>query len=1351
MKLKNWIILLLVVIFSTVGFSQALRTIKTDVITTNASGGTVDLAADVSINSSGTVDTILDEDDLVSDSDTALATQQSIKAYVDTLTVSSIDDIGDVTVTSPSTGQVLTWSGSAWVNGAAGGAGGISAWVTSTGYLIGNTVHETNHLYLALTNHTSGTFATDLANNEWVELTDGLLGGIGDVTITTPATNDLFAYTGSVWENVSELTYVNMAVTTSATATYLEGRFFYDDDAKTYTGYNDIVGTSLQLGREERIRAYNDSGLTIADGAAVYISGVNASPLLPEIDLANSSEYLQSRLVGVVTKSCINGAECEVTRFGIVNNIDTSLLSVGALYLDSTNGVLTNTKPTSDTFVINIGFCLVSDGTVGSILVDIQSSELTVEVTDTNGFPNSEVAVTTLSFVNGTRTFTIAPTGAGFHYYDEGNKYEKSSSEDVVITDVEGVHAIYYSSDTLTSLANPTSEEESLIIRTQALVAYVLWDATNSVAVMIENERHGIGMSPQTHAYTHFTRGAQFIEGLALGTFSVDGTGDIDADAQFGSTSGKMIDEDIRTNIASVVSTVGYPIYYVEGASADLRRTTNAGFPVLDDITAGVGATGRLVYNEWTGAVWQLTTVPDNNYVLYHVFGTNSYDAVNAMISIPGQEVYGNLASARAGASTEISNILVSLSIEEVIPLGTVIYQTRNLYTNGVKARVRLTDLGENYVDWRTTELIQGVAPTDHNNLANLDLAQNTITWGHIDDQAQTIAGAKTFTDAFVGSSTGSFAGDLTLSTQLTLENDAATFSTSIKALDALAASWTLTLPPNDGDADQVLTTDGSGVTTWEDAGTSGRYLDLTTTDNLNVDRSVYEAFSHDDKSLVLSWDVTNLTNATLTTDTTNELSGTQSYLLTNVTGATAEYMSTVTVSVPKKARGKLNAVKFPYTYDGDDGDITIQVYDVTNTTLLDVAVDILASVTGNAELAVYIPLTAAEINLRVTVDTVNNGKLFVIDDVEFVDNVTNLKLISSQSIRYDGYAGYGSTNNKIPYYTNTRENTGANLVTITNSSTTGFSITAIRDCHITVTLSHSAPGNDSAVAGLSLNSTELTTAIHIITAADRVALNLLSYNTGNYFTSNSTYSGKFPAGSVIRPHTAGTTPAISAINGITVLVTADSENVIRPVSSDTWMGTQSYTLATSGTGLLDTAGEVRVNLATATIVNNGESIIVPTDDSGNTRTTFVATRDCTVVAFTSAFIATASKGVGITKNGTLLGQSVYPGANNPAGSTISFDLEEGEYFTYAVGAQLVIGGNWRNDGVSQSFGFTAFAPKPLSALIATPITTSTLNLVDGVTEPDTVAGTAQLFVDVADGDLKVKFGDGTVTVIAAD
>jgi hypothetical protein len=46
---------------------------------------------------------------------------------------------------------------------------------------------------------------------------------------------------------------------------------------------------------------------------------------------------------------------------------------------------------------------------------------------------------------------------------------------------------------------------------------------------------------------------------------------------------------------------------------------------------------------------------------------------------------------------------------------------------------------------------------------------------------------------------------------------------------------------------------------------------------------------------------------------------------------------------------------------------------------------------------------------------------------------------------------------------------------------------------------------------------------------------------------------------------------------------------------------------------------------------------------------------------------------------------------------------------------------------------------------------TNVMGLNDGITAPATIAGQASIYVDAADGDLKVKFGDGTVKTIATD
>lgn len=43
------------------------------------------------------------------------------------------------------------------------------------------------------------------------------------------------------------------------------------------------------------------------------------------------------------------------------------------------------------------------------------------------------------------------------------------------------------------------------------------------------------------------------------------------------------------------------------------------------------------------------------------------------------------------------------------------------------------------------------------------------------------------------------------------------------------------------------------------------------------------------------------------------------------------------------------------------------------------------------------------------------------------------------------------------------------------------------------------------------------------------------------------------------------------------------------------------------------------------------------------------------------------------------------------------------------------------------------------------------LKISDGIAAPDTDSQNAQIYVDTSDGDLKVKFGDGTVKTLATD
>jgi hypothetical protein len=502
---------------------------------------------------------------------------------------------------------------------------------------------------------------------------------------------------------------------TAAGATAGEGEITWNPTDKTIdipTG----TGPVVQVGLEVHKICYNDSGSEIADGKVVYVSGAASGRPTVELAIANDND-IANRVIGITTEAITDSAEGRVTLIGQVRGLDTSGLSLGPIYVSPTTaGGLTSTKPTGSQTPVMVGVCDVVDAVTGRVSVCVPKAEAPPDLISTNGFPNTTDSV--ISFTEGTRTFSIAPATTDFYFYVDGLQFRKTAQEDKVITDVEGLHFIYYDeTGTLQEAVNPTDAETEQVIRSECTVAMVYWDATNDEAVIFGDERHGVDMAPNTHAYLHFVNGAQWLNGLALSDLVTNGDGDEDPHAQFGVALGSVTDEDLFHMISAITSTSGLPIFYLDGANGDLRRATETGFSVLTDTTAGVDTTGRLVWNEYTGGAWQLSTVTNNDFVLCHVFATNAPD--DPVIAFIGQGDYGTAGQARAGAETEILSVITAYPSQELVPLGTVIFQTSTGYDNAVKARVQPADTGD-YVDWRGNPLRGGASPSDHGALGGL-------------------------------------------------------------------------------------------------------------------------------------------------------------------------------------------------------------------------------------------------------------------------------------------------------------------------------------------------------------------------------------------------------------------------------------------------------------------------------------------------------------------------------------------------------------------------------------------------------------------------------------------------------
>lgn len=326
------------------------------------------------------------------------------------------------------------------------------------------------------------------------------------------------------------------------------------------------------------------------------------------------------------------------------------------------------------------------------------------------GFPNRTDS--TISINTTTRTFTIQPTTTSYDIYVKGVKFTKTTTETKVWPALAGNHYFYFD---IAGVLQTTQVFDSTIIKDNAFISVVYWNTDNNTAPYWGEERHGLVMDGETHSYLHTVFGARYISGGALQNFNVDGSGNLAIDAQFTSDSGSIRDEDI---LHQYLAQTQIPILYKQGVL--WRKKAADAYPVIYSGTAGyVGANSLLAYNLLSGGTWSLSEVPNTNFVLVHIFATN--DINNPVVGIQGINTYTSISNARTGASSEITQ-LAGMPFAEFVALGSVIYQTASSYSNTPRARVRSTDTGANYVDFRGTQLYSPAAgtATSHSLLSNL-------------------------------------------------------------------------------------------------------------------------------------------------------------------------------------------------------------------------------------------------------------------------------------------------------------------------------------------------------------------------------------------------------------------------------------------------------------------------------------------------------------------------------------------------------------------------------------------------------------------------------------------------------
>lgn len=483
---------------------------------------------------------------------------------------------------------------------------------------------------------------------------------------------------------------------------FIPGKITFDTTNKLgqFNFFDKNNSTILQPGYETWVppSCLNNTAATITNGQVVYID--TAISGYPTISLADNKAYESSRIIGVATHDIAPGDYGTVTNYGLVRDVDMTGRESNIVYLGE-NGNYVYTRPNGGSYPTRIGYALSDD----ILLVYISTNEYTDEAINTFGFPDYSNNFTTLSFDDATRYFKQSKVGDSYYYYQDGVKYVKSI-DSIQIPDAEGLHTIYYENDSIKQIYNANESQIRDIYRSKTIVSQIYWDATNQEHLYLGNQRHTYHIDPYMHEYLHFTLGALYSTGINITGITADGDGNVDTTAQFNITSGGFNNEDIFETTPSLPKGVNLPIFYSSSPLGLARRLYEPGFPVLTDITAGVGTTGRLVYND--SETGTLITVTNNDFVLCHIFALNNVEDSLKLFAVAGQNEYALKADAENGALVEGASLAQrDLPGREGILLFTIIYQTSDSYTNSVKARVVSASdaLGNpvDFIDWRSS------------------------------------------------------------------------------------------------------------------------------------------------------------------------------------------------------------------------------------------------------------------------------------------------------------------------------------------------------------------------------------------------------------------------------------------------------------------------------------------------------------------------------------------------------------------------------------------------------------------------------------------------------------------------
>lgn len=245
----------------------------------------------------GTIDLVVpvkDEDNMASDSDTHVPTQQSVKAYVDA--------------------KGFTWEG---------------AWATSTPYSVNDTVESNGSGYICTADHTSGASTEPGVGTSWTDKWDLFVEGIGGNSVqvdSSGGTSDTYGVLGGLVNSSNKVYTVSLGSYISGSLrVYLNGQLQTQGSSEDWTETTPASGTftfaTAPSTGDIIIAVYQFT--TGATGNADTLDGVHASTFATKINPAMCKVRLGTTQENL-TDTVYTKANLDTELYDIGSNFDTT-------------------------------------------------------------------------------------------------------------------------------------------------------------------------------------------------------------------------------------------------------------------------------------------------------------------------------------------------------------------------------------------------------------------------------------------------------------------------------------------------------------------------------------------------------------------------------------------------------------------------------------------------------------------------------------------------------------------------------------------------------------------------------------------------------------------------------------------------------------------------------------------------------------------------------------------------------------------------------------------------------------------------------------------------------------------